>query len=573
MKADLERKVSGGEVVVDALRALGIDVMFGVPGGQTLAIVDAVLDTEEIRFVTARHEGSAACMADAYARITGRPAACIATTGPGATNMLTGIGGAFRDSSPVIAITCNNRLADLGRDDAQAADHVAIYQPLVKWAKLVSTAGSIRQVLEEAYIRATGGCPGPVLVDFARDVLEDPVDFDFEPRPGPASMATLARQRIAGDPARIDAAAEVLAGARAPVLWVGNGVKIADAGAAALALGRRFSMPVITTFNGMGAVPTTDPLVYGALTRMGTDLSSRVLADADVLVAVGNSLNAVSTGRWSMALPETIIQVDVEPANVGRYYAERTAGIIGDAAAVMTALAEASATGGRDEAAAAARAERLADLAAARERWWADTDVIAAAPGTISPAAVMREARAGAPEETIALVDAGNPGIWSYLWPILRSGTYFKPVGFGNMGFALPAAIAAKIARPAAPVLALIGDGSLGMTLAELETVAREELAVCLLVMNDSGYGNIRQEQLLHYGERRLGVDFVDVDYAAIARACGLQAVRVTEAGELADVVADAFASGRPWLIDAVIDPDISAWTYPPFRPYRTGDE
>jgi thiamine pyrophosphate-dependent acetolactate synthase large subunit-like protein len=568
MHTDLERKVSGGEVVVDTLRALGVDVMFGVPGGQTLSIVDAVLDTDEIRFVTARHEGSAACMADAYARITGRPAACIATTGPGATNMLTGVGGAFRDSSPVIAITCNNRLADLGRDDAQAADHVAIYQSLVKWAKLVSTAGSIRQVLEEAYIRATTGCPGPVLVDLARDVIEDPVDFDFEPRPERAAIASFDRERTAGDPLRIAAAADILAAAKAPVLWLGNGVKIADAGPEALALAERLSMPVITTFNGMGAVPTTDPLVYGALTRMGTELSSRVLADADVLVAVGNSLNAISTGRWSMRLPETIIQIDVEPAVIGRYYAERTHGILGDAGSVMRSLREAVPTGEREEV--AAREARLDTLAAARERWWADTDVVAAAPGTISPAAVMREVRAGSPADTIALVDAGNPGVWSYLWPILRSGTYFKPVGFGNMGFALPAAIAAQIARPEAPVLAMIGDGSLGMTLAELETVAREELPVCLVIMNDSGYGNIRQEQLLHYGERRLGVDFIDVDYAAIARACGMEGTRVTEVGALAEAVADAFGSGRPWLLDVAIDPDISAWTYPPFRPFES---
>lgn len=570
MHTDLERKVSGGEVVVDTLRALGIDVMFGVPGGQTLSIVDAVLDADEIRFVTARHEGSAACMADAYARITGRPAACIATTGPGATNMLTGVGGAFRDSSPVIAITCNNRLADLGRDDAQAADHVAIYEPLVKWAKLVASAGSIRQVLEEAYIRATTGCPGPVLVDFARDVIEDPVGFDFEPRPGPPAIVTARRERLGADPSRLATAAGLLASASSPVLWVGNGVKIAGAGEEALALARQLSMPVITTFNGMGAVPTTDPLVYGALTRMGTELSSRVLAGADVLIAVGNSLNAISTGRWSMELPETIVQIDVEPANIGRYYADRTHGILGDAGSVLTALREATAGQAGEAAAAAARAERLGSLAEVRERWWADLDAIAAAPGTISPAAVMREVRAGSPEDTIALVDAGNPGVWSYLWPILRPGTYYKPVGFGNMGFALPAAIAAKIARPEAPVLAMIGDGSLGMTLAELETVAREELPVCLVILNDGGYGNIRQEQLLHYGERRLGVDFVDVDYAAIARACGFQATRVSEAGELAEVVADALGSGRPWLVDTIIDPEINAWTYPPFRPYES---
>jgi acetolactate synthase-1/2/3 large subunit len=568
----VEKQITGGQVVVDTLRALGIEEIFGVPGGQTLAITDAVLDTDEIRFVTARHEGAAACMADAVGRVTDRPGVCLATTGPGATNMLTGVGGAYRDSSPVIAITCNNRLADLDRDDAQAADHVAIFRPLVKWARLVSDAKAIEQVLEEAYIRATTGCPGPVLVDFARDVLEDPVGFDFEPRENASTVTELAGERVPGDPARLERAAEILAAAKSPALWVGNGVKLSRASEEALALARALDMPIITTFNGMGAVPTTDPIVFGALTRMGTELSSRVLAESDVLLAVGNSLNAISTGRWSMELPETIVQVDVEPANIGRYYAGRTHSVYGDAKAAMGALLAKLGERPADEDAAGARRGRLTELTEARDKWWADDDGVEAAAGTISPAAVMREARKATPDDAIAVIDAGNPGVWSYLWEIPQPNTYIKPVGFGNMGFALPAAIGTKVARPEAPVIAFIGDGSLGMSLAELETVAREELPMCIVVMNDSGYGNIRQEQLVHFGDRTIGVDFGDVDYAAIARACGLQATRVGSGPELNAAVATAMSSGRPWLIEAPIDPDINAWTYPLFQQYEIGD-
>lgn len=572
MHTEVKKQVTGGQVVVDTLRALGIEEIFGVPGGQTLAITDAVLDTEEIRFVTARHEGAAACMADAVGRVTDRPGVCLATTGPGATNMLTGIGGAYRDSSPVIAITCNNRLADLDRDDAQAADHVAIFRPLVKWAKLVSDARAIEQVLEEAYIRATTGCPGPVLVDFARDVLEDPVGFTHERRESLGGIIEMAQERVPGDPHRLQRAAEILRAAEAPALWVGNGVKLSRASEEALALARALDMPVITTFNGMGAVPTTDPLVFGALTRMGTELSSRVLAGADVLLAVGNSLNAISTGRWSMELPQTIVQVDVEPATIGRYYAGRTHSVLGDARAAMSALLDSIGSSSADERAAAARRSRLTELTEARDAWWAEEDGIVAQPGTISPAEVMRATRKVTPDDAIAVIDAGNPGVWSYLWEIPQPNTYIKPVGFGNMGFALPAAIGTKVARPEVPVIAFIGDGSLGMSLAELETVVREELAICIVVMNDSGYGNIRQEQLVHFGDRTIGVDFADVDYAAIARACGLQATRVSTGAGLADAVEAALCSDSPWLVEAAIDPDVNAWTYPLFQQYEIGD-
>ncbi|MDO8211025.1 thiamine pyrophosphate-binding protein [Conexibacter sp. CPCC 206217] len=564
------KTLTGGQLVVETLRALGVEAVFGVPGGQTLAITDAILDTPEIRFVTARHEGAAACMADAVGRLTRRPGVCIATTGPGATNLLTGIGGAYRDSSPVIAITCNNRLPDLDRDDAQNADHVSIFRPLVKWAKLVSDPRTIQQALEEAYLRATTGCPGPVLVDFARDVLESSLDPALLETVASASTAIeAAQQRPLGDPERIEQTARLLREARRPVLWLGNGAKLADAGAVALELAEQVGMPVITTFNGMGVVPTTHPLVYGALTRMGTELSSRALADADLLLAVGNSLNAISTGRWTMQLPQRIVQVDVEPAQIARYYAGRTLSVVGDARAVLSAVGESLRRDGGDAAAAQQRRARLDELSAARGAWLERAEQADETPqsGTIAPAAVMRAVRDAVPDETLAIFDAGNPGVWSYLWEIRKAGTYLKPVGFGNMGFALPAAIAAGIQNPQTPIVAFVGDGSLGMTLGELETLARERVPACLIVMNDSGYGNIRQEQWAHFGaDRAIGVDFDDVDYAAVAQACGIESVRVTDPTALAEAVRDGVRSGAPRVVEALIDPAISAWTYPLFR-------
>ena len=573
-KARASASITGGDVVVACLSALGVRFVFGVPGGQTLAITDGILRAKGMRFITARHEGAAACMADAIGRMTRQPGVCLATTGPGATNMITGIGGAFRDSSPVIAITCNNRLPDLDRDDAQAADHVALFRPLVKWAKLVVDGRTIPQVMEKAYLHATSGCPGPVLVDFARDVIESPLDASVgEKARRTGQLVSVPASRPSADPTRLAEAAAALRQARRPCLWLGNGVKLADAGEEALKLAEILDAPVITTFNGIGAVPTTHPLVYGPLSRMGTELSSRVLADTDVVVAVGNSFNAISTSRWSLKLPERIVQIDVDPTTLGRYYAGRTLSVLGDARKVMASLAEAIGAEPPENEVAVERRKRLDRLSAARQRWWqSGVKAGAARPNLIAPDAAVRSVREVVPDEAMAIFDAGNPGVWSYLWEIRKAGTYMKPVGYGNMGFAVPAAIAAKVQNPDVPVVAFVGDGSLGMTLGELETVAREKLPMCIVVMNDCGYGNIRQEQIVHFEGRTIGVDLTDVDYAAVARASGLQGVRVKTVEDLARAVKEALAANQPWLVDAAIDPDVNAWTFPAFKRYEVED-
>jgi len=561
----MSKKVTGGELVVSMLAAFGVRYVFGVPGGQTLAITDAILAHPDIQFVTARHEGAAAVMADAYGRITGTPGVCIATTGPGATNLMTGVGGAFRDSSPAFVITCNNNGANIHKDDAQNADHVELFKPLTKWSRLIAHGSGIVQAMEEGYVRAMSGNPGPVHFDFARDTIEGFVD------PAPEVPAThrateWVRQRPRPDEASLAAVVARVAAAERPVLWLGNGCKIAGAADASIALAEQLNIPIVTTFNGIGVVPTTHPLVFGSLSRMGTSLSTRVIADADLVLAVGNSLNAVSTGRWRLDLPE-IVQIDVDPGMIGRYYSGRTTGLIADAVASLDEIRAALA----DQASAlrTSRQEWIDSLGSARTTWLAAPLDQLPAGQEVSPADLVRRLRDVSPDDTLLIPDAGNPGVWSFLWEIRKPGTYIKPVGFGNMGFALPAAIASAADDPDRPVLALIGDGSLGMTLAELETLVRVGGRVVVIVMNDDGYGNIRQEQVLHYDNRTIGVDFGPANYAQVAQGLGLAAERITDLDELAKKVDAAFAGSTPMLFDVPISKEISAWTYPTFAPFQ----
>jgi acetolactate synthase I/II/III large subunit len=554
---------TGGQLVVDALRALGVEYVFGVPGGQTLAITDAIIDTDGIEFVTARHEGAAAVMADAVGRLTGTPGVCLATTGPGATNLLTGVGGALRDSSPVIVLTCNNRLRHVERDDAQNADHVSIFRPLTKWTHFVADGSTIPRVLAEAGGRAVSGNPGPVLVDFARDAVESEIT-GWDPSEVPTSTAVLHRQRPLGDPERVDEIAELMRSAARPVLWAGNGVQLSGAGDEVLALAEQLEAPVVTTFNSIGAFPTAHPHVFGPMTRMGTRLAATALAGADLVVALGNSMNAISTARWNLQLPERIVQVDIDPETLGRNYPARTHGVVGDVKAVVGQLRERLPHHPSDVEGRRGVLERLRD---AKQAWWASAHASIDRERTpMSPADLVLEVRARTPDDGILVVDAGNPGVWSYLWEVRRPDSYLKPVGFGNMGFAVPATVAAGLVAPDRPVVALVGDGSLGMTLGELATVVATDRPACIVVMNDGAYGNIRQEQHLHFGaDREIGVDLGEVDFATVAEGFGLAAERARTLDELGKAVAGVLATGRPGLVDARIDPDESAWTHPLF--------
>jgi acetolactate synthase-1/2/3 large subunit len=561
----LKKERTGGELVVQMLESLGVLHVFGVPGGQTLGIMDALIDSK-IEFVTARHENAAAVMADAYGRLTGQPGVCLATAGPGATNLITGVAGSLKDSSPTLILTCNNRGENINKDDAQNADHVELFRPITKYSRLVAHRSAIKQAMEEAYINAMSGNPGPAHLDFARETLEN-TEADSIEIPEIHPLTKWVVQAPQPDEKILEQAAELIVAAKRPILWLGNGCNNSEAGQVAIALAELLSIPIVTTFNGIGAVLGTHPLVFGSLSRMGTYLSTRVLADSDLVIAVGNSLNAVSTKRWTFDLPK-VLQIDIDPNMLGRYYGEQTFGMLSGAEAALKALSLKINKRTDIDVIKNSKADWIKSLTTEKAVWWGKTKVEDAGKKVppFSPADIVRALREVAPEDTLLIADAGNPGIWSFLWEIRSKNSYIKPVGFGNMGFGVPAAVAAAVLNPKRPTIVLVGDGSLGMSLAELETLVRVGGRVAVVVFNDNAYGNIRQEQILFFNNRTIGVDLGEVNYAQVAQGLGMEAETITNLEVLVNRVGEVLVGDRPVLFDVPIDPDLSAWTFPPFK-------
>jgi len=545
-------ELTGAQAFVACLREEGIRFVFSVPGGQTLSILDALHDAPEIRVVTARHESAAASMADAYGRITGKPAVVIATTGPGATNLVTGVCNALRDSVPMIVVSVNNHARDISHDEAQDADHVTLMRQFVKFTRYVPVPENVVPAAREALRIAVSGNPGPAHIDFARDALET------------GRIAYAARQphenRAIAKPVAADLSsiAEKISNASRPAFWVGRGVIISEASRDIVKLAEALHAPVVTTYNGIGGFPGEHPLCFGSRSKWGGRPANRVLAEADLLVVIGNSLNSISTTRWTMELPE-IVQIDLDPLSIGKRYPV-AAGVVGDARDAVRRLTAALA----GNVIPAARRIWVSELVTMRDRWVEEV-MPDEPPGAtlLDPKVVMKTIAGSFGPDAVYVYDAGNAGIWAQIPPVSRPRHYMKPVGFGAMGFALPAAIAAKLAQPASPVLAAIGDGSLAMTLGEIETAVREQSNVIVLVFNDRSYGNIKQLQMKQYGQRRIGVDLGDLRFAEIAKAMGADGERVSTQAALRAAFETALKADRPYVIDAIIDPSVSIWDDP----------
>jgi acetolactate synthase-1/2/3 large subunit len=446
----------------------------------------------------------------------------------------------------------------MNRDDAQSANHVAIFQTMTKKSTLVVEPGAVPAAMREAFRVALSGCPGPVHIDFAREVLDaGRCEISALQPSGYRSLAG-----PAGCEASIKRAIEVLQASHRPAIWAGRGALLSGAGPEIVAFAENLRAPVVTTYNGISCVPSDHPLAFGPRSRHGTRLSNKVLREADAVLVVGNSLNGISTDRWSMSLPKALIQIDIEPERIGRDYPSRI-GIVGDARQVLSRMNSLCADR-TPNAESVVRDEWLASLTKSRNEWLTSiSGPEFAKHRPVKPQYVMAALRRSLPRDAIFAFDAGNPGIWSHLMPFYEPRTYMKPVGFGNMGFGLPAAIAAKLAMPHRTVVAVVGDGSLGMCLTELETAVRLGVQVTVIVLNDSGYGNIRQEQFVKFGPRYTGVDFGDIHYAEAAKALGADGVRVSSPEELVSALEHAKTSSGTFLIDVQIDTQDNVWLSP----------
>ena len=542
----------GGELVVKVLEEFNTKVVFGVPGGQTLFVTDPLIDTN-IRFVHTRHENGAACAADGWGRMTGEPGICLATTGPGATNLITGLGGALRDSSPVIALVFQNRLPDAGKGDAQESDHELLFQSICKKYIPVRDVTTIQWAMREAYRVAKTGRPGPVVVDLYRDVIENQkAEYHYV---NPDSYC-VPPNSIACDEA-ISKALDVIKANSNICLWIGNGVKLAKAAEEVKELSQILSAPIVCTYNGIGAIESNFANFVGPRSRHGSKVSRATIEEADCVIIIGSSLTAISTNKWEIKA-KNVIQFDIVAENIGRHYPVE-AGIVGDAKASLQKLLD------------ALRKENYKGNASykdyiftKKEEWRKQlfegpiTDVNAT---PVPPLALHTELGKLLKRDGVFVVDAGNPGAWTHITDFPQGTAYMKPVNFGNMGFALGAALGCKEACPDKEVIALLGDGSLGMTLGELETIGREGLPIIILLVNDSAYGNIKQEELFKMGEGRYtGVQFADIDYIKIGEVLGVDGTIVRKASELKTAFDTARRSGKPHMIEVKLDGSFTVW-------------
>lgn len=548
----MENLYTGGQLAVKLMEEFGVKVAFGIPGGQTLSVNNAMYDST-IRFVHTRHENGAAVAADGYGRLTGEPGVCLATTGPGATNLITGLGGALRDSSPVIALVFQNKLPDAGRGDAQESDHELLFGSICKKYIPVRDISSLAWSMREAYRVAKTGRPGPVVVDFYRDVVENQKAPYIPMDPADYCYAT----DCVALPASIQAAAAEIKKAKKPCLWVGNGVKLAHAEEEIKELSLLLAAPIVTTYNAMAAVESSFENLVGPRTRHGSEISKAALEESDCVITVGSTLTAISTNRWDLKI-HNMIQFDIIPENIGRHYPAKV-GVVGDAKAGLRSLIDTLKADGYQ-----ADPSYRNDIFARKAKWAENvfSGPIADVNATpVPPIALHMELSKCLKENSIFVVDAGNPGAWTHITDFPAGTTYMKPVNYGNMGFALGAALGCKEAAPEREVIALLGDGSLGMTLGELETISREKLHVIVILVNDDAYGNIKQEEKFKTGtENYIGVEFPSIDYVKVAEALGYNGTIVRKASEIPQAMEAARASDKPFMIEVKLDGSYTVW-------------
>jgi len=549
-------KLSGAQILMECLLEQGVDVVFGLPGASVLGLYDALhAYRKRIRHVLAAHEQGAAHAADGYARASGRPGVCIATSGPGATNLVTGIATAYMDSSPVVFVSCNVAEPLIGRDAFQEVDITGIAMPVTKCALSVRRASEMADVVREAFAVARGGRPGPVLIDIMKNAAAEKADYSPLPRDEHASSGRLlALARHAGDDLRepgpdagdVARVASLLASARRPAILAGGGVVRARASAPLRELAERLDAPVALTVMGMGALPSLHPLATGMAGLHGTAASTRALSGCDLLLAVGCRFSdRVALDPKTFASQARIVQIDIDRAEIDKNVRTFTH-IVGDAFQVLSRLC-----GAVPPAKHPAWKRRV--FAAGKEK---PVDLSDDAP--LTPQALVREACRLAPRDAIVATDVGQHQMWTIQnFAFSAPGQLITSGGFGTMGFGLGAAIGAKIACPDKCVLHFTGDGSFRMNSPELATAAREGLPIVTIVFDNGALGMVRQWQTLACGKRYSATTLSGApDFVRLAEAHGVPAARAATVGAFREAFSRALASGGGAVLDCAIGRD-----------------
>jgi len=529
---------TGAQKLIHCLEREGVEYIFGLSGGAAMPIFDALVDSK-IKLILTRHEQGATHMADGYARATGKPGVVLVTSGPGATNTVTGLLTALMDSVPVVVLAGQQIRAQLGKDAFQEADVTGITYPVVKHSYLVEDADDIPRIAREAFHLANSGRPGPVLIDLPKDVTQGPCDARFVDTVELPGYSVPVR----GAPELIAEAAELLKAAKRPLLYVGHGAVISDAGKAVISLAEKLRAPIVNTLLGKGAADETHPLHLGMLGMHGTAYANKAVVDCDLIMAIGARWDDRITGKVDEFCTEAIkIHIDIDPAEFGKVIACDVC-IEGDARLVVEDLVP------------LVEAADTEPWLAQCDRWRKQYPLRYPKQGGLRAQHVLHRLNELTRGDAIITTDVGQHQMWAAQF--CRSTTnrhWISSGGAGTMGFGFPAAIGAQFAQPDKKVWAVVGDGGFQMTLSELATAAIHELDVNCLVINNNYLGMVRQWQEMFFENRLSGVDLEgNPDFVKLANSYGVRAWRIRRPADTDRILAEAQAHRGPALVVAEV--------------------
>ena len=578
--------MKGGELIAQFLVQENIPYVFGICGHGNVGLLDELYHVrDEVKLISPRHEQTAAHMADAYFRIKHQPVATLTSCGPGSANIVMGMATALSDSSAILALTANVPTQQFNRGPFQeinrhfSADFPSVLKPVVKRSFQPTRVDMLPLTLRQAIEIAVSGRPGPVQIDIPFNIFQEEADVQLEP-----SSHSKTRKRSGADPADIDKALTMLGAAQRPVIFIGHGVTLAEAGPELMELVERLTIPVISSPNGMGCIPMAHPLSLGFIGRNGTFPANQAGRHADLVLAVGARFDDRSSSSWipgySWNFPSTkLIHVDIDGDEIGRNYVPDL-GIIADAGSFLRQMLGATETilGSVPE-----RRSWLADLEGWRQEW---NDFIKPnfelKTSPLRPEQVVADTRAVLPDNAIISLDSGVHHNWfMQFWEAREPQTMLNSWGFSAMGFGVSGILGAKLAAPDRPCVAICGDGGFTMTPHVLCTAIEYNIPCTWVVWNNFAWSAIRDIQYGMFGGREIGTGFYrgdnqepyNPDFAAIARACGVHGMTVTKSNDFKDALEHAVASGKPALIDVHVDAEVrppatGTWQLPP-TPFR----
>ncbi len=534
--------ISGAKALINCLKNEGVDTIFGYPGGVLLPLYDELYDSD-INHILVRHEQAGAHAADGYARATGKVGVCLATSGPGATNLVTGIANAYMDSVPIVAITGQVPTPMIGNDAFQEADITGITLPITKHNYLVRDVEDLPWIVKEAFYIASTGRPGPVLIDLPKDITTDEFEFTY-----PENTHLRGYHPDVGiDDAAVKRAASMILDSERPVIYAGGGVIISDSSSELLRLAETIQAPVTTTLLGIGAFPQTNPLSLRMLGMHGTKYANYAVQESDLLIAIGARFDDRVTGKIDAFAPcAKVIHIDIDPAEIGKNVRVDLP-VIGDAKTILQSLNS-----------------HLQKMQTRSDAWLKKIDTwkkkyplsYVQSDEVIKPQYVVQEIHRACPD-AIIVTEVGQNQMWAaQYFQFENPRTFITSGGLGTMGYGFPAAIGAKVGCPDKTVIDIAGDGSFQMTSQELATVATNDIKVIVAILNNSYLGMVRQWQELFFDERYSYTDISQsVDFVKLAEAYNLVGIRAEKPSEVPAAISEALSADRTVVIDFVVDP------------------